>query len=75
MKLALDRLPYANTIAAYFTPYSSDDIARGIGTLLGPDTERRRGALREEGARVAEKYLPERIMPQWREFLRNVVAR
>ena len=59
----------------YFTPYSSDDIARALCGLLGPDAHHRCDALREEGARVAEQYLPERILPQWREFLRNVVAR
>ena len=59
----------------YFTPYSSDDIARALCALLGPDAQPRRESLREEGARVAEQYLPERILPQWREFLRNVVAK
>lgn len=58
----------------YFTPYSSEDIARVLGELLAPTAEARRIALVEQGAHVAAQYLPERILPQWKEFLRNVVA-
>ena len=58
----------------YFTPYSSDDLARALSGLLGPDAEPGARPCGRKARRVAEQYLPERILPQWSEFLRNVVA-
>lgn len=58
----------------YFSPYSASDVARALHALIDPAAQPRRDALVAEGERVSAQYLPERIMPQWREFLRNVVA-
>jgi len=41
---------------------------------MGPNTRPRREELVEEGARVAEQYVPARILPQWGQFLRKVAA-
>ena len=58
----------------YFSPYSASDLVRALRALLGPDAQVRRDSLVEEGARVAAQYVPERILPQWGEFLRKVAA-
>ena len=56
----------------YFSPYSSEDIARALRALIGSESVARRAALVEQGARVAAQYLSERVLPQWSEFLRRV---
>lgn len=56
----------------YFSPYSPGDIARSLRALLGPESASRRATLVERGGQVAAQYLPERILPQWSEFLRRV---
>jgi hypothetical protein len=53
----------------YFNAYSPQDMAAAIARIVGADAESRRAALRAEGARVAAGYLPERVLPQWGEFL------
>ena len=58
----------------YFSPYSAQEMAATIARLIAPDSEARRLALREEGARVTDQYLPGRVLPQWHDFLRRVVA-
>jgi len=58
----------------YFSPYSAGDMARALHAILDEGSGVRRAELVAEGARVSARYLPERILPQWQEFLRNVVA-
>ena len=58
----------------YFSPYSTNDLARAVHALIDATAQPRRDALMQEGTRVAEQYLPERVLPQWSEFLRAVVA-
>jgi len=60
--------------ADYFSAYSVDDIVRVVGDLIAPGAADRRAALREAGVRVSDRYLPEQVMPQWRDFLQHVVA-
>lgn len=59
----------------YFDPYDTADLLRVLRPLLeGEDSGRRREALRERGVAHSARYLPERILPQWDRFLRNVAA-
>lgn len=60
--------------AGYFNPYSIEGLAATLDTLLGEPGAGRRCELRGAGARVSERYLPERILPRWHEFLRTVQA-
>jgi hypothetical protein len=60
--------------AEYFSAYSVDEMVSVIGRLIEPAAAERHANLREEGHRVAAQYLPERVLPQWREFLQHVVA-
>lgn len=60
--------------AEYFSAYSVEAVVRVVGDLIDPAAEARRAALREEGARVSAHYRSARVMPQWHEFLRHVVA-
>jgi glycosyltransferase involved in cell wall biosynthesis len=53
----------------YFNPYSVEDLEQALAGLMSPDAAARRGKLIEEGARVSQQYTPERILPQWHEFL------
>ena len=53
----------------YFNPYSVEDLEQALAGLMSPDAGLRRGQLIDEGARVSLQYTPERILPQWHEFL------
>jgi glycosyltransferase involved in cell wall biosynthesis len=58
----------------YFSPYSANDLAACLRRLIGPEAQSRRDELVEAGARISAQYLPERVMPLWRDFLRTVAA-
>jgi glycosyltransferase involved in cell wall biosynthesis len=58
----------------YFNAYSAQDLARAVQALIAESSDLRRQALVEEGARVSEQYLPEKVMPLWGEFLRSIAA-
>lgn len=60
--------------AAYFDPYAPQLLAAELRELLAPDAEARRQALRAAGMVVSAQYLPERVLPQWADFLRKVMA-
>jgi glycosyltransferase involved in cell wall biosynthesis len=60
--------------AEYFSPYSSVDAAAAIAQVIDPAHVVRRNQLVTAGARVAMRYLPERVLPQWREFLKGLVS-
>jgi glycosyltransferase involved in cell wall biosynthesis len=53
----------------YFNAYSVDELEDSLARLLSPAAAARRAELVESGARVSERYTPERILPQWRAFL------
>jgi hypothetical protein len=55
--------------AEYFNPYSAASVAQAIAAVVDPAQPARREALVARGAEVAARYVPERILPQWREFL------
>ena len=58
--------------AEYFSPYSVADAAAAIHRVIDPDHTDRRRCLVAEGAAVSARYLPERILPQWRRFLETL---
>ncbi len=55
-----------------FSPYSSAEMAAAIARVIAPEAQGRRDELVALGAEVSARYLPERILPQWREFLRRL---
>jgi len=58
--------------AEYFSPYSVTDAASAIDRVIDPNRAERRSQLVGEGAAVSARYLPESILPQWREFLQSL---
>ncbi len=60
--------------AEYFSAYSPREMADAIGGLIDVQAFARRTRLVEEGASVAARYLPERVLPQWHDFLKRVVS-
>jgi len=58
--------------AEYFSPYSIEEAALAIGSIVDPANAVRREDLISKGATVSARYLPDRIMPQWQNFLRNL---
>lgn len=58
----------------YFSAYASAEIAEVVGRLLDPSNASERDALKAAAATCAARYQPEQVLPQWQEFLRNVVA-
>jgi glycosyltransferase involved in cell wall biosynthesis len=59
----------------YFDPYDTASLVAALRPLLyGPDAEAQREALRRQGVAHSERYLPERILPEWEDFLRRVAA-
>ncbi len=59
---------YANA-AEFFNPYSVEDLARAIDSVINPENSSRRGELVGRGAQVASRYTHESILPVWRDFL------
>ena len=59
--------------AEYFDPYSADSTARALASLLNASAQARRDKLRAFGERVSARYLPQALLPQWRELLRRIV--
>jgi glycosyltransferase involved in cell wall biosynthesis len=53
----------------YFNPYSVDELEQSLVHLLSPAAAVRRAELVAEGERVSLQYTPERILPQWHQFL------
>lgn len=61
--------------AEYFQTYAPADLARAVTAVIDPDQPGRRDELVALGRGVSEAYLPERVLPQWQEFLRGLSAR
>jgi glycosyltransferase involved in cell wall biosynthesis len=55
--------------AEYFNPYDSQQLVQAIQRVIDPAQAARREALVAAGERVSAQYLPERVLPLWREFL------
>jgi glycosyltransferase involved in cell wall biosynthesis len=58
--------------AEYFSPYTAQELAGAVRTLLDPAAEARRAELRRLGTEISSRYLPERILPQWQAFLSKI---
>lgn len=59
--------------AEYFDPYCTKSLADSIKKLLfGQNASQVQEILRTNGKKVAARYLPENILPQWERFLRWV---
>ena len=58
----------------YFDPYDTASLVQSLRRLIdAPDAEARREQLRSLGIAHSEAYTPERIAPQWVEFLQRVI--
>ena len=69
--IAVHREVYLDA-AAFFSPYSAEDMALVMTSLLDSSSERDR--LRHAGARVAERYMPKVILPQWATLLQRMAV-
>ncbi len=58
--------------AEYFDPYSTTDLVDCLSRLLGTAGKALCEQLRHRGGTVSERYLPERILPEWHTFLERV---
>jgi glycosyltransferase involved in cell wall biosynthesis len=59
--------------AEYFDPYSTKSLVNALCKVLYNDgAEQEQQRLRERGAEVSKRYLPEAILPQWEKFLKEV---
>lgn len=59
--------------AQYFNPYSVESLVDAIGSVIEPAGQERRQELIARGARIAERYTQEAILPKWQEFLTTSV--
>ena len=69
--IAVHREVFADA-AEYFSPYSPEDLAQALSNVIDAASRARREDLVRRGEAVATRYLPDRILPQWREFLRGL---
>ena len=58
--------------AEYFNPYVGADLVRALCAVIDPGAPGRRGELVARGDAVSQGYLPERILPRWADFLRQL---
>jgi glycosyltransferase involved in cell wall biosynthesis len=56
----------------YFSPYASGQMVAALKGLIDPRSQERRQALQRRGAEVSARYLPERILPAWQDFLHRI---
>jgi glycosyltransferase involved in cell wall biosynthesis len=61
--------------AEYFNPYSAEDMANAIGSVIDPANRARRDQLIALAAQVAPRYRYEQILPQWQEFVSMIAQR
>lgn len=72
--IPVHREVYANA-AEYFESYSSSSLVSAIKKVLyDPHSEQVREELRVHGREVSQRYLPNKILPQWERFLNRVVS-
>ncbi len=55
-----------------FSPYSAGELVHAVRRLIGPDSAPRREELLAHGREVSSRYLPERLLPKWQEFLASL---
>ncbi|RQR70190.1 glycosyltransferase family 1 protein [Burkholderia sp. Bp9015] len=61
--------------AEYFDPYSTASLVGALKKVLYQENSTQlREKLRVRGQEVSSRYLPERILPQWEDFLQKVRA-
>jgi hypothetical protein len=61
--------------AEYFDPYSTISAVKALKKVLyEPESQKVQEYLRQRGEEVSARYLPEKILPQWEEFLQRVVS-
>lgn len=56
----------------YFSPYSASELVDVVRELLANKSAARRAERAAAGLRIAARYLPERVLPEWLAFLRRV---
>jgi len=61
--------------AEYFNPYSVDDLASALRRVLSDAEPSRRDELERLGAQVAERYVGERVLPEWQAFFNSIASR
>ncbi|MCW2314211.1 glycosyltransferase family 4 protein [Rhodoferax antarcticus] len=60
--------------AEYFDPYSTMSLVKALEKVLYiPGAQLTQEAMRNRGEKVASRYLPEKLLPQWEKFLQRVV--
>jgi hypothetical protein len=57
--------------AEFFNPYSPGALAQALVNVIDPLAVARHDELVERGSVVSADYVPEKILPQWRDFLRS----
>lgn len=61
--------------AEYFDPYTTLSLVKTLKKVLyEPDAPQVQERMRQRGADVSLRYLPEKILPQWERFLKNVTV-
>lgn len=59
--------------AEYFDPYDTASVVDCLhGLVAAEDAQSRRDGLRARGLEQSARYLPDRIVPQWMDFLQKV---
>ncbi len=72
--IPVHREVYGNAVD-YFDPYDTRSVVESLHRLLLADSaEERRAGLAVAGQEQSARYLPERILPQWRDFLHRVAG-
>ena len=61
--------------AEFFSPYSTVELVEAIENVIAEANSERRNELVTKGADVSARYLPEKILPQWREFLQTKLTK
>jgi glycosyltransferase involved in cell wall biosynthesis len=61
--------------AEYFDPYSTASLVKALKKVLySEDSVSIQEQMRIKGAKVAERYQPDQILPQWENFLNHVIV-
>ena len=72
--IAIHREVYEDA-AEYFDPYATMSLVKALKKVLyEPDSPQVQEHLRQRGQEVSSRYLPEKILPQWEQFLQRVAA-
>jgi glycosyltransferase involved in cell wall biosynthesis len=60
--------------AEFFNPYSPGALAQALVQVIDPGAMLRRDELVALGGTVSGDYVPDKVLPQWREFLLGLQA-